>query len=348
MALRTAAARAGGLSFALAAACGPAGTVPLDDDRLCAGCHVAQAEDHARSAHGAAGRSAAFVALRAARPGDSAFCDGCHRPAHGSDDGMGCASCHAAVGNTEVANGRLLVDLDGPVRGPTGDAPGAPHATVRSSFLGSSDLCGTCHEVRGPPPFREHPYTRWRASAAAAAGVGCPDCHLGLAPGTPGPRGARAVHAPVGFRTPDDAAVEALLRAGLEVDGPWVEGDAVELTARARIDAHAVPDGATFARRIELVVTATLADGRWVRWDGADDPGLCVSSGALVPARAGGLGRGPCAGPLEGGAVRRVRLARPGLGVGTPGGGSVVRAVGACVVVDDGATLRRLACGPAR
>lgn len=335
---------AGAAVLALTVACAPPSAVPLDDDRACARCHAAQAEDHARSAHGNAGRSAAFVALRAGRADDRmggpAFCDGCHRPEHGSEAGLGCGSCHGAVGNTEVANGRLLVDLDGPVRGPTGDAPGAPHATVRSGFLRSSDLCGTCHEVRGPPPFREHPFSRWRQSTAAAAGVGCADCHLSRTPGAPGPRAARMIHAPVGFRVGDHAALEALLRAGLAIEGPRVDGDALVLTLAARIDAHAVPDGATFARRIEVVVTTTLADGRWVRWTGADDPALCLSSGDSAP---GGFGRGPCAGPLDGFGRRSVRLKPP-----TPGWVAEVRAVGACVEVDDGATRRRLACTPGR
>jgi hypothetical protein len=71
----------------------------------------------------------------------------------------------------------MVFDFDGPVRGPTGVAAGAPHATERSEYLESSDLCGTCHEVAGPAGFSESPYTHWLASPAAERKLTCSDCH---------------------------------------------------------------------------------------------------------------------------------------------------------------------------
>src|SRR5687768_10011755 len=96
----------------------------------CASCHAAEAGDHALSRHALADSSSLFVALR--DRADTALCESCHRP-------IGCIDCHTAVGNEAVNNGLMIWDRDGPVRGPTGVAIGAPHATARSEYLESSD-----------------------------------------------------------------------------------------------------------------------------------------------------------------------------------------------------------------
>jgi hypothetical protein len=151
----------------LLASCAPleGASVAEVEDR-CGSCHVEQAEAHASSKHARADRSETFTALR--ERADTPFCDACHKP-------IGCIDCHAAVGNESVKNGLMIVDRDGPVRGPEG-VP-APHATERSEYLLSADLCGTCHEVAGPAGFSESPYTHWRASPAAERNRTCRDCH---------------------------------------------------------------------------------------------------------------------------------------------------------------------------
>ncbi len=155
--------------MALLVACAPldgASVAELAD--ACAGCHVEEAEAHADSRHAGAAESEVFRALRA-RAGTT-FCDSCHRQ-------ITCLDCHSAVGNEAVQNGRMLFDTGGPVRGPTGARSAAPHATRRSGYLLSSDLCGTCHQVAGPAGFRETPFTHWMSSPAAARNLGCRDCH---------------------------------------------------------------------------------------------------------------------------------------------------------------------------
>jgi hypothetical protein len=188
----------------------------------CAGCHPAQAEQHALSRHAAAEASPVFRALR--DRADTDFCDACHRP-------IGCIDCHAAVGNEAVKNGLMLWNEEGPVRGPTGVAPGAPHATRRSEYLTSSDLCGTCHQVEGPAGFAETPYTHWLHSPAAARKQTCSDCHTTHRRTVPYGEGARLVlgetlridHSEGGHHFPDGASFlrgvdVVLFDEGVEVD----------------------------------------------------------------------------------------------------------------------------------
>lgn len=216
----------------------------------CAGCHPMQAEEHRASRHARAGTSEVFRALRE-ESGAAALCDACHRPS--GKDGVGCLDCHAAAGNFAVKNGEMILDPFGPVRGPTGAVdPRAPHETRASPYLASADLCGTCHQVEGPGVFQESPYTHWSASGAPP----CQSCHFPSRPPAPiadlpglEPRVGRS-HRAAG---PDDhgevAAVlyrrAARLRfvpGGLEIDNT----DA----------GHHFPDGASFLRQLDLVVTS--------------------------------------------------------------------------------------------
>jgi hypothetical protein len=156
-----------------------------------------------------------FIALRDRAQTD--FCDSCHRP-------ITCVDCHTAVGNEAVRNGLMLWDEDGPVRGPSGIAPGAPHATVRSEYLSSSDLCGTCHDVAGPAGFSESTYTHWSMSPAAQRNLTCSDCH---------DTHRRAVRYGEGVRL-------SLADGTLTID--HTEGG------------HHFPDGASFLRDVDVVV----------------------------------------------------------------------------------------------
>jgi hypothetical protein len=148
----------------------------------CASCHAVQAEEHQLSKHAMAEDSKLFEALR--ERANTPFCDSCHRK-------ITCIDCHAAVGNESVKNGLMIFDRDGPVRGPSGDAPSAPHATARSEYLLSSDLCGTCHEVAGPAGFSESPFTHWRSSPAASRNLTCRECHVTHRRGVPFGEGVR-------------------------------------------------------------------------------------------------------------------------------------------------------------
>jgi hypothetical protein len=193
----------------------------------CAGCHVEQGEALAASAHGP-GRSALFRAARSAAPPGA--CDTCHAPEPGLHPGLGCTTCHAAVGHQGEGSGLPLLDWGGPVQGPTG-AAGGPHDTVQSDFLGAADLCATCHTVEAPVGFSEHTPAEWREGPAAAAGQTCQGCHL-------------QGHRFVGLQSDGVALLQATL--GIEADP-----DGVVLHNRS--PGHGLPTGAAWARALRLV-----------------------------------------------------------------------------------------------
>jgi len=223
----------------------------------CASCHPVQAEAFTTSRHANADGSPLFQALRAESP-DPAVCDGCHVP----EGSWSCLTCHAAAGNQRTADGLLLSDPTGPVRGPTGHEDEAPHASVLGRFLTDSALCGTCHEQEGDGAFHEQPYRRWRESEAAARGERCQDCHMSPTPGAAAPRPTGPV-----ARGADDVPLAdhgfvglqrdplALLRAGLALEAT---STGVRLVNHA---GHALPDGAAFTR--ELWLEGRTADGAW-------------------------------------------------------------------------------------
>jgi len=229
----------------------------------CGSCHPDHAEAYSGSRHAHAATSPLFVALRAdaeARQGLGSFCDGCHAPDGG--DGISCATCHAAAGAHGEGNGALIADPTGPVRGPFGARDDGPHASERSDFLTDSQLCASCHQVRGPGAFHESPHDHWQRSAAADRGERCQDCHQSPTPGqaTPRPRAPLAADGPprpvsdhgfVGLQV--DPGV--LLAAGLQLRAT---DDGVRLTNRA---GHRLPDGAAFTRELWL---QGRTEGQWL------------------------------------------------------------------------------------
>jgi hypothetical protein len=199
----------------------------------CASCHPDEAAALATSRHATPDASPLFRALRedaAQRLDAAAFCDQCHA------QGVTCLDCHAAIGalaGDGAANGHLVLDPTGPVRAGRAGG-GAPHATVEGAFLKDSALCGTCHEVDGPPGFVEQPFSAWQEWGGEQT---CQDCHL------------------EGHRFPGlQAEPVDLLRAGLAL---------TPLDGGVRIDnlaGHALPDGASVTRSLWL---ESRADGTW-------------------------------------------------------------------------------------
>lgn len=274
-------------ALGLLAACGPpADSVAALQDQ-CQDCHPSQARALAEGVKATAADAPLFQALRAEAeaalgPGASALCDRCHTPEVGTDHGLSCATCHAAVGHQAPENGLLIFDLRGPVRGPTGQVdPRAPHASLAGGLANDSALCGTCHDVSGLVGFEERPYAHWTDSPAAEAGVGCVDCHMSPVPGEDraevepalGPAAdlegleARALadHRFVGLNADPAEAVDLLARAAsLEL---WIEGEEAVVRITNHNAGHPLPDGASFLR--ELWVEAwdergLLAEPTWL------------------------------------------------------------------------------------
>ena len=226
------------LAFVLVAGCwadlGPQ-SAAANADR-CGECHVEEAREFVTSRHAVASSSELFQVLRQRAEDELAagqFCDDCHRP--DQEQALTCNTCHAVAGNTAAADGQLVHDPAGPVRGPTGDGGDAPHATAASDLLVESEICGTCHDTTGLRGFQEHPFKTWKQSIAAERGERCQDCHMG--PGSD--------HSFTGLIAGDEEAA-ALLAKGIEVsgsDGVW--------TVQS-LTGHEFPDGASFLREIWL------------------------------------------------------------------------------------------------
>lgn len=119
-----------------------------------------------RSRHALATRAATFLDWRRkvrdngllnTLMGDR-MCHACHGPAE-SDEGVNCEVCH----------GRL----------PAGTAIAEVHRTTFTPGLArlrEAAFCAKCHEMPGTDIMSV--YTEWRASAAAAEGITCQDCHM--------------------------------------------------------------------------------------------------------------------------------------------------------------------------
>ncbi|HEY5652965.1 MAG TPA: hypothetical protein VIR63_01175, partial [Pontiella sp.] len=156
-------------------------------------------------------------------PGVGEYCIRCHSPAgwlegrstepDGSGlrehdkDGVSCSICHRLVdplsdaGKAQVktpppgyGNGMMVMSDNKVVFGPYDDSPPVTsHATEKSSFTSSSELCGTCHDVSNPlatddvlnePPFSygiiERTYSEWALSdyAKEETKKTCQSCHF--------------------------------------------------------------------------------------------------------------------------------------------------------------------------
>ncbi len=251
----------------------------------CATCHPTQFQAWKTSGHAASAGSPILAAMlpRVAQSwGEDARerCTSCHAPKHGGDDAIGCVSCHAAIGNTEERNGRLVVDLGAPIRGPFADPrQTAAHGSRYYDLLLSPVLCGTCHEVKGPAFLDEPTLTEHRGSPAARAGLTCASCHMpeievGLAADGMSLVRRRADHGFVGFDPPWGAPPDEALRREKRTRRLLASALALDVRAAAfgvdvrvatGIMGHAVPTGAAFLRRIWVDVDFVEADGKVTR-----------------------------------------------------------------------------------
>lgn len=153
-------------------------------------------------------------------PGETIDCVRCHAPRAFLDgrgtvteisellpddfDGVACEVCHRMVDDSPEPRGNARYRLDDtpvngvvPRRGPWDDyvdPDTPPHAWIADPFTGSSELCGTCHDVSTArprldddgrqiaPQFNEQrTYSEWANSSFAIDGAGfasCQDCHM--------------------------------------------------------------------------------------------------------------------------------------------------------------------------
>lgn len=237
--------------------------------QACNACHVQAHEDWAKGPHANAWRSPTYQKA-VERAGNTTSCKGCHLPLANQhprlavgyldgqmsrpdlqpnplwdatlmSEGVTCAACHVRDG--------LIIG--------TRAAPDAPHPVAVSAELGSSELCATCHQLTWPGADRAFydTYGEWKASAYAAAGVQCQDCHM---PPTPGLAVATRFAATPSHAFPADPAraLSVLLTldaAEIQRGQPWKAVMRLQNTGAG----HHIPTGSPF---VGYTVEAALLD----------------------------------------------------------------------------------------
>jgi len=198
----------------------------LLDPQTCKTCHEQQFDDWSGSMHAYASDDPLFLAMnqrgqREAQLGD--FCVKCHAPVALSEGkttdglnlsglspslkGVTCFFCHSVDDVQGTHDNPLHLSSDARMRGEITDpVKNAVHASAYSplhdrSQLGSSNLCGSCHDiVNGHGAALERTYSEWQESvfSHAPGGSTCGQCHMDqskalqpVAPGGP-PRRSHA------------------------------------------------------------------------------------------------------------------------------------------------------------
>jgi hypothetical protein len=179
------------------------------------------------------------------------------------DGGVTCSVCHRMDPSPWLRNGQFLLGEDLDYRGPYADAM-SPHHTQQSSFLSSSALCGSCHDLFNPLADRKNldgtpagmkfpeqtTYTEWATSAFAREpdGETCQDCHMPEEPGRIAPEGPvrpdRSSHELTGGNVFLLGAI-AFLEPGLGLSARLAEGQAraeAFLRTAAQLEATDLPD----------------------------------------------------------------------------------------------------------
>lgn len=304
----------------------------LLDPAACKDCHPNHYREWSGSMHAYASADPVFRALNAKGQAETDgalgdFCLKCHAPlavqlgetTDGSNldavpahlQGITCAFCHQVEAVEGTHNNPLLVTLDGVMRGGIADPlANRGHASAYSPLhdrktLGSSDLCGSCHDIVVPSGVHlERSYWEWQQSVYNSEDPleqnTCGRCHMpgrdDVAANVDGV-GIRRVHdhrmagvdtALIDFPEKADqrAEVQRLLDISLISEICVVErqgGAEVEYYLENLAAGHYFPSGAALDRRawVEMIATAggetiyesgVVGDGEPVAY--LDDPDL--------------------------------------------------------------------------
>ncbi len=134
-------------------------------------------------------------------------CIGCHAPlallagdippkppaeATRANESVSCDICHSITGSTEEPpfNFSYTVRPGKVKQGIREDSKPQFHEVVHSGFLGSPELCGTCHDEQSPyGAWVKETYREWKAGPYSGLGIRCQDCHMQHAAGKASPLG---------------------------------------------------------------------------------------------------------------------------------------------------------------
>lgn len=178
----------------------------LLDPTSCAGCHRDHYREWSGSMHAYAADDPVFLAMNAraqreANVGD--FCVKCHAPMAVREGlttdglnlpdlpqhvkGVTCYFCHSAEEVTGAHNNPVELASDSLMRGSISEPlPSSAHGSAYSklldrSRLGSSNLCGSCHDIQNQHGVDiERTFAEWQESAFSQApgGTTCGQCHM--------------------------------------------------------------------------------------------------------------------------------------------------------------------------
>ncbi len=236
----------------------------------CNACHWQSHDDWANTPHASAWSDPEYVEALA-RVGNTTACRSCHLPLAnqhhriaagfvGGDftrpqmvendiwdaslmaEGVTCAACHVRDG--------VVVS--------TRAAPDAPHPVAVSNELHTAEMCATCHQLTWPGadrPFYDT-YGEWKASAYAAAGISCQECHM---PDEPGASAASRFAARPSHAFPAD--LDRGLSVLLDLDAPEAQrGNPFPVRVRLQNTGagHHIPTGSPFKSYRVLVAIEDL------------------------------------------------------------------------------------------
>lgn len=212
-------------------------------------------------------------------------CNGCHapfsflagdtpppEPGAGSmaDEGVSCDLCHSIVGfaGETPYNFNYLVK---PGRTKWGGREGLKsphHDTAKSSFLGTSEYCGTCHNEMSPyDVWVKSTQLEYAAGPYPGMGIVCHDCHMPTSPGRVALMGAEIqpdVRNHLFHGAHHLSKIAGAIEMVLWTEQPDVEpGDAltVKLALFNAKAGHMVPSGSAEERQLWATLVAIDAEG---------------------------------------------------------------------------------------
>jgi hypothetical protein len=103
-----------------------------------------------------------------------------------ANEGVSCDICHSITGTTEEVPYNFSYKINpGTVKyGIRRDSAPQFHKVEYSAFIGSPELCATCHDEQSPyGAWVKETYREWKAGPYGKEGVRCQDCHMHYAPG---------------------------------------------------------------------------------------------------------------------------------------------------------------------
>jgi hypothetical protein len=184
-------------------------TEDFEDPEVCSGCHTDIYNQWKGSMHSSAFHDPVFQALwkvgeKETKGFTRQLCGGCHagvgvvsndltfkdgefQTSDIAKEGVHCDVCHTAKKSSfletptyEPQNASIVLDPQGPKRGPYKDSESPHHETAYSELHTKSVFCANCHNVFHPVSnfHIERTYDEWKFSVYAQNDIQCQDCHM--------------------------------------------------------------------------------------------------------------------------------------------------------------------------